>query len=277
MDNNAVLPLMVGVALHHMKMRAPHKDGRVAWADEPHAPVLIEDYKPQRGFVYKVFIQNEEVWLEKLSEHAGRKWYIRDMCVYKPDGQLTLRDFAPHPGYYEQINGSDHDICSDCGLDAGPLQPGHRSGYHCRRSVASGDESRRGNPASTEKVFPLNAGKGQQMGKIVFFLGNNLVRPDGTGILAEARELGLCDDREIIVVTMPNDRLTPPEGVEVVTADKFVANPQTDYLVVGNGGMSAQLVVQYILVNMAAHEEYEGTVEIINLQREGAVRLWPLA
>lgn len=113
------------------------------------------------------------------------------------------------------------------------------------------------------------------MGKIVFFLGNNLVRPDGTGILAEARELGICEGRELLVVTMPNDRLTPPEGVESVSADKFGLVPNTDYLMVGNGGMSAQLVVQYALV--AAHARGEISLEIVNLQREGAVRLWPLA
>ena len=109
---------------------------------------------------------------------------------------------------------------------------------------------------------------------IVLFLGNNLVRPDGTGILAEARELGLCNDRRELVVTMPDDRLTPPEGVEVVSAPDFRPEPNTDYMVVGNGGMSAQLVAQYRLV--AAHARGEITLEIVNLQREGAVRLWPM-
>ena len=113
------------------------------------------------------------------------------------------------------------------------------------------------------------------MKKILFFLGNNLVRQDGTGILAEGREIGLCADREIVVVTMPNDRLAPPEGVETVSAPDFHPTTGGDYLVVGNGGMSAQLVAQYRLV--AAHARGEVTLEIVNLQREGAVRIWPLA
>ncbi len=111
------------------------------------------------------------------------------------------------------------------------------------------------------------------MGKLILFLGNNLTRPDGTGILAEARELGLDAGREVIVIAMDNDRLPPPEGVETVPVSQFSPTSGEDYLVVGNGGMSAQLIAQYRLI--AAHARGEIALEVVNLQREGAVRMWP--
>ncbi len=111
------------------------------------------------------------------------------------------------------------------------------------------------------------------MGKLILFLGNNLVREDGTGILAEARGLGLHEGREVIVIAMDNDRLPPPQDVETVAVSAFTPTPGEDYMVVGNGGMSAQLIAQYRLV--AAHARGEIALEVINLQREGAVRMWP--
>ena len=98
---------------------------------------------------------------------------------------------------------------------------------------------------------------------IVFFLGNNLCRSDGTGIMVEANNNGLCEGRKTLVVTMNNDRLPPPEGVETVEVGKFVVIPGADYLVVSNGGRTEQVLAQFALV--AAHARGEITLEIVDL------------
>ncbi|GEM_PF-4503418 len=107
------------------------------------------------------------------------------------------------------------------------------------------------------------------MAKLILFQGNNT-----TNILEEARGYGLCEGRTPLVITMENERLTPPKGVETITVTKFSPEVGEDYRVIGNGGGTAQAPATYSLV--AAHARGEIKLEVINLQREeGPITIWP--
>ena len=121
-----IVPLRVGLALHQMMQRPPHKEGRVWWADRAR-PGSYSDTRHE-GDEFQVFTTWEVgVELEPQGEHATRRWNILDRCVYGPDGTLASRELVPQSSFVALTG---HDICCYCGWDNGPNGE-WRQGYDC--------------------------------------------------------------------------------------------------------------------------------------------------
>ena len=104
---------------------------------------------------------------------------------------------------------------------------------------------------------------------ILFFNGRNVM-----GISNDAFQAGLMDGRDPVVITMDDEQIPPPYGVEAVKVSDFIPEAGDDYLVIANGGGTSQAVATYSLI--AAHARGEIKLEIVNLQRdEGPVTIWP--
>lgn len=102
---------------------------------------------------------------------------------------------------------------------------------------------------------------------LILFLGNNLCREDGTGVLADAKK-GFPSE-QVLVVKRDSDRLQAPEGVQTVEVSKFRPEQGVEYAVVANGGTSAQLVP--VLKKLV---EAGVPMKVYDLQRDGASQLW---
>jgi hypothetical protein len=102
---------------------------------------------------------------------------------------------------------------------------------------------------------------------MIVFLGNNLCREDGTGVLADARK-GFPSE-QVLVVKRDGDRLQAPEGTLAVEASKFQPEQGVEYVVIANGGTSAQLVP--VLKKLV---EAGVLMRVFDLQRDGVSQLW---
>lgn len=98
--------------------------------------------------------------------------------------------------------------------------------------------------------------------KTVLFNGRNI-----NGIMDDAKKENLLHDP--VVIVRENDRLDPPEGMEAVTSNNFNPNYETEYIVIGNGGTTTQLVP--ILHKLFTNPNYSYT--IVDLQRDGTTVL----
>lgn len=100
---------------------------------------------------------------------------------------------------------------------------------------------------------------------VVMFLGRSL-----EGIYGDARDAGLVQDTELVVVARDGDQLQPPAEIadRVVSVSAFTVIPGAEYVLISNGGTSAQLVPVLIKLVHAGV-----ALKVFDLQRDGAVRL----
>lgn len=96
----------------------------------------------------------------------------------------------------------------------------------------------------------------------ILFLGRSTA-----GILADAiDEFG---EQEVLVVSRDGDSLEPPAGLRTVPVSQFQPEEGEQYLLIANGGTSAQLlpVVKRLV-------EAGSSFEAWDLQRDGKVQVW---
>lgn len=97
---------------------------------------------------------------------------------------------------------------------------------------------------------------------MILFLGNSI-----EGILADAQSE--WPSEQVLVVKRDGDRLQAPEGVVTVEVSQFQPESGVEYVVVANGGTSAQLVP--VLKKLV---EAGVPMRAFNLQRDGVSQLW---
>lgn len=99
---------------------------------------------------------------------------------------------------------------------------------------------------------------------LVVFLGRNTER-----ILSDA--VAAFGEQETLVVARDDDTLDPPTGMATVPVSEFAAYvvPDHKYVIVANGGTSAQLlpVVKRLVEAGASFEAWD-------LQRDGLSQVW---
>src|SRR3989344_219635 len=91
-------------------------------------------------------------------------------------------------------------------------------------------------PHIPEKEDNEEKGEKEKTTEIVLFLGNNT-----EGILQDARKQ-FGEDTKATVISRENDRLQPPAGVESMTVSGFTPEKDKKYIIIANGGTSAQLL-----------------------------------
>jgi hypothetical protein len=97
---------------------------------------------------------------------------------------------------------------------------------------------------------------------LVLFLGRSI-----DGIVNDARRE--FPGEKALVVRRDDDKLEAPAGLDVVAVSGFQPQVGEKYVVVANGGTSAQLVTA-----LKALVEAGVSFEVHDLQRDGAKRLW---
>lgn len=97
---------------------------------------------------------------------------------------------------------------------------------------------------------------------LIIFLGRSI-----DGILADAREE--WPSEQVLVVKRDGDQLQAPEGLQTVEVSGFQPEAGVEYVVVANGGTSAQLVP--VLKSLV---EAGVPMKVFNLQRDGVSQLW---
>lgn len=97
---------------------------------------------------------------------------------------------------------------------------------------------------------------------LILFLGNSI-----EGILADAQSE--FPGEQVLVVKRDGDRLQAPEGIATVEVSQFQTEGGVEYVVVANGGTSAQLVP--VLKKLV---EAGVPMQVFNLQRDGVSQLW---
>ncbi len=102
------------------------------------------------------------------------------------------------------------------------------------------------------------------MAKLIVFLGRST-----EGILRDSLDVFEVEYREILVISREGDQLQPQAGLECVPVSKFQPEAGQEYILVANGGTSAQLLpVVKRLVEVGA------TFQAWDLQREEMFRVW---
>ena len=99
---------------------------------------------------------------------------------------------------------------------------------------------------------------------MITFLGRNTAR-----IIEEAKEKLQASTEKVLVVSRDNDFLEAPEGFETIEVSSFVVEANVEYIIIGNGGTTPQLVGV-----LKALVEAKASFKVIDLQRDGMSRLW---
>lgn len=97
---------------------------------------------------------------------------------------------------------------------------------------------------------------------MILFLGRST-----EGILADAR-MEFPGEQEVLVVKRDGDHLSAPAGIAAVEVSKFQPE-NAEYVVIANGGTSAQLVP--VLKRLV---EARVSLKVFDLQRDGVSQLW---
>jgi hypothetical protein len=118
-------------------------------------------------------------------------------------------------------------------------------------------------PKIPEKEDDKEQVEKQKITEIVLFLGNNT-----EGILQDARKQ-FGSDSKAMVIARENDRLQPPAGVESTTVSGFKPEKDKKYIIIANGGTSAQLLPA-ITKLLEADIEFEA----YDLQKDGMTKVW---
>lgn len=100
--------------------------------------------------------------------------------------------------------------------------------------------------------------------KLISFLGRNT-----QGILEDAFEEFGERVNGVLVISRDGDQMEAPAGLTVVPVSEFSPDADEQYLLIANGGTSAQLlpVVKRLVEAGALFEAYD-------LQRDGIVQVW---
>ena len=88
------------------------------------------------------------------------------------------------------------------------------------------------------------------------------------GILADAKE-EFPSESEVLVVKRDGDQFQAPEGLLAVEVSKFQPEQGIEYVVIANGGTSAQLVP--VIKKLV---EARVSMRVYDLQRDGVSQLW---
>ena len=98
--------------------------------------------------------------------------------------------------------------------------------------------------------------------KLITFLGRNT-----DGILNDAkREFG---DIPALVIAREGDQLQPPAGIESKSVNSFTPDASEEYILIANGGTSAQL-----LPTIKKLLEAGAKFSAFDLQRDGKTQVW---
>ena len=118
-------------------------------------------------------------------------------------------------------------------------------------------------PYIPEKESNKEQAEKEKTTEIILFLGNNT-----EGILRDAQKQ-FGGDNKALVISRENDRLQPPAGVESTTVNGFKPEKDKKYIIIANGGTSAQLLpaITKLLEAGIAFEAYD-------LQRDGMTKVW---
>jgi len=95
------------------------------------------------------------------------------------------------------------------------------------------------------------------MEKLVVFLGRSV-----SGIISDARKY--YPKNELVIISRDGDKMEVPEGLGPIPVSMFRVDPNDEYVVVGNGGTTQQLVgILWMLTY------YNTTFKVVDFQKEG--------
>jgi len=114
-----------------------------------------------------------------------------------------------------------------------------------------------------EKEEDKEQGEKEKSTETILFLGNNT-----EGILLDVQKK-FGGDNKAIVICRDNDRLQPPAGIESTTVSDFKPEKDKKYIIIANGGTSAQLLPT-ITKLLEANIDFDA----YDLQRDGMSKVW---